>query len=151
MSVERRPPLRAEYQAFHEMATRWADNDNYGHMNNVVHYALFDTAVNHWLIKHAGLDIHSSPVVGLVVESGCRYYSEMAYPDIVTAGLRVGRLGNSSVVYEVALFRNDEETAAASGFFTHVYVDRASRRPQPLSHEWRRALETLLPAAGHQS
>ncbi|NYT23708.1 acyl-CoA thioesterase [Alcaligenaceae bacterium] len=144
MTTERRPPLRAEYRAFQELTTRWADNDSYGHMNNVVHYALFDTAVNHWLIRHVGLDIHSSPVIGLVVESGCRYFGEMGYPDLVTAGLRVARLGNSSVVYEVGLFRNGDESASASGFFTHVYVDRESKRPQPLASEWRNALEALL-------
>ena len=97
MSVDRRPPLRSEYGAFIELTTRWGDNDIYGHLNNVVHYALFDSAVNQWLIRNVGLDIHSGSTIGLVVESGCKYFAEMAYPDVVTAGLRLGRLGNSSV------------------------------------------------------
>ena len=106
------PGRRGDYRAFHEIATRWLDNDVYGHMNNVVHYALFDTAVNGWLIGQGALDIHKGTQIGLVVETGCRYFAEMAYPDLVTAGIRVARLGTSSVRYEVALFRNEEEIAA---------------------------------------
>lgn len=149
MSTNRQPAVRAHYREFVEMTTRWADNDAYGHLNNVVHYALFDSAVNQWLVRHVGLDIQTGPVIGLVVESGCQYVGEMAYPDRITAGLRIGRLGNSSVRYEVALFRNDDDQASARGFFTHVYVDRASRRPRPLSDQWRKALEELVidPAA----
>jgi acyl-CoA thioester hydrolase len=119
------------------------DNDVYGHMNNVVHYSLFDTAVNGWLIEKGVLDIREGRQIGLVVETGCRYFSEMAFPDSVTAGLRVARLGTSSVRYEVGLFRNDEETAAAEGFFVHVYIDRASRRPAPLAPRLRAALEGM--------
>jgi acyl-CoA thioester hydrolase len=119
------------------------DNDIYGHMNNVVHYSLFDTAVNGWLIGEGVLDIHSGGQIGLVVETGCRYFSEMAFPDAVTAGIRVARLGASSVRYEVGLFRNDEDVAAAEGFFIHVYVDRATRRPMPLDEPLRRALERI--------
>jgi acyl-CoA thioester hydrolase len=120
------------------------DNDIYGHMNNVVHYSLFDTAVNGWLIGQGALDIHGGDQIGLVVETGCRYFSEMAFPDMVTAGLRVARLGSSSVRYEVGLFRNDDETAAAEGFFVHVYVERATRRPKELNAKLRGALETIL-------
>lgn len=129
----RRPPsTRARYKAFRALTTRWMDNDAYGHLNNVVHYSLFDTAVNMWLIEQGLLDIAKSPTVGLVVETGCRYFAEMAYPDVVTAGIGVARLGASSVRYEIALFRGEEDVAAAEGFFVHVYVDRATRAPTPI-------------------
>lgn len=120
------------------------DNDLYGHMNNVVHYSLFDTAVNGWLIEQGVLDIHAGGQIGLVVETGCRYHAELAFPDRVNAGIRVGRLGGSSVRYEVGLFRNDEDSAAAEGFFVHVYVDRQTRRPKPLNADLRAALEPLV-------
>lgn len=138
------PSTRADYRAFRTLTTRWMDNDIYGHMNNVVHYSLFDSAVNGWLIEEGVLDIAAGSQIGLVVETGCRYFSEMAFPDLVTAGLRVARLGTSSVRYEVGLFRNDETQAAAEGFFVHVYVDRDSRRPKPLSDGLRAALETIV-------
>lgn len=134
---------RADYRAFCAIPTRWMDNDVYGHMNNVVHYSLFDTAVNGWLIEQGVLDFHAGDQIGLVVETGCRYFSEMAFPDVVTAGIRVARLGSSSVRYEVGLFRNAEETAAAEGFFIHVYVDRETRRPKPLNDALRIALEAI--------
>ena len=138
------PSTRADYRAFRAIQTRWMDNDVYGHMNNVVHYSLFDTAVNGWLVEQGVLDIHAGDQIGLVVETGCRYFSELAFPDLVTAGLRVAKLGTSSVRYEVGLFRNDEHTAAAEGFFIHVYVDRASRRPKPLGETLRTTLATLV-------
>jgi acyl-CoA thioester hydrolase len=144
MSARPAPSTRADYRAFYPIQTRWMDNDIYGHMNNVVHYSLFDTAVNGWLIGQGALDIHGGDQIGLVVETGCRYFSEMAFPDMVTAGLRVARLGSSSVRYEVGLFRNDDETAAAEGFFVHVYVERATRRPKELNAKLRGALETIL-------
>lgn len=134
---------RADYEVFRTITTRWMDNDPYGHMNNVVHYSLFDTAVNGWLIEQGLLDIHRGQRIGLVVETGCRYFAEMAFPDVVTAGIRVGRLGSSSVRYEVGLFRNDDELAAAEGFFIHVYVDRETRRPQPIDDAMRDALKPL--------
>lgn len=137
------PSNRTGYRAFQHITTRWMDNDIYGHMNNVVHYSLFDTAVNGWLIEKNVLDIHGGEQIGLVVETGCRYFSEMAFPDSVSAGIRVARLGSSSVRYEVGLFRNDEETAAAEGFFVHVYVGRKSRRPQPLNAALKAALESI--------
>ena len=137
------PGRRADYRAFYEIATRWLDNDIYGHMNNVVHYGLFDTAVNGWLIKQGALDIHGGKQIGLVVETGCRYFAEMAYPDLVTAGIRVARLGNTSVRYEVGLFRNDSDIAAAEGFFIHVYVDKETRKPAPVSGKLKAALETI--------
>ena len=143
MSERPIPSSRGDYRAFRTITTRWMDNDIYGHMNNVVHYSLFDTAVNGWLIEQGVLDIHRGSQVGLVVETGCRYFAELAFPDTVTAGLRVARLGTSSVRYEVGLFRNDEPQAAAEGFFVHVYVDRESRRPMPLNDGLRRVLQEI--------
>jgi acyl-CoA thioester hydrolase len=137
------PSPRAAYRAFRTIHTRWMDNDPYGHMNNVVHYSLFDTAVNGWLIEKGALDIHDGGQIGLVVETGCRYFAEMAFPDIVTAGLRVARLGSSSVRYEVGLFRNDDREAAAEGFFVHVYVDRGTRKPKQLNTALRAALKEI--------
>ena len=122
------------------------DNDTYGHMNNVVHYSLFDTAVNGWLIEAGVLDFIAGEQVGLVVETGCRYFSEIAFPDRVAAGLRVAKLGASSVRYEIGLFRNDETSAAAEGFFVHVYVDRSTHHPTPLGAALRGALERLAVA-----
>ncbi|MBS9719118.1 acyl-CoA thioesterase [Tianweitania sp. BSSL-BM11] len=134
---------REAYKTFRAIPTRWMDNDIYGHMNNVVHYSLFDTAVNGWLIEGGVLDIHEGDQIGLVVETGCRYFGEIAFPDVVHAGLRVAKLGTSSVRYEVGLFRNNEPTAAAEGFFVHVYVDRQTRRPKPLNDRLRATLETI--------
>lgn len=137
------PSTRDAYRAFRTITTRWMDNDLYGHMNNVVHYSLFDTAVNGYLIEKGVLDPHGGDQVGLVVETGCRYFAEMAFPDVVTAGLKVTRIGTSSVRYEVGLFRNDEERAAAEGHFVHVYVGRENRRPIPLNDALRAVLEEL--------
>ncbi|SMH51911.1 acyl-CoA thioesterase [Mesorhizobium australicum] len=137
------PSERSAYRAFRTLTTRWMDNDIYGHMNNVVHYALFDAAVNGWLIENKVLDIHGGDQIGLVVETGCRYFGELAFPDVVTAGIRVAQIGSSSVRYEVGLFRNEEDVAAAEGFFVHVYVDRQTRRPKPLNPALRAALETI--------
>lgn len=142
--AEKQRSRREDYKAFRTIPTRWMDNDIYGHMNNVVHYSLFDTAVNGWLIDQGVLDIYNGDQVGLVVETGCRYFAEVAFPDVVTAGLRVARLGTSSVRYEIGLFRNDERDAAAEGFFIHVYVDKASRKPKPLAPALRAALESIL-------
>lgn len=145
MNGERSAPAttRQDYRAFRTIQTRWMDNDVYGHMNNVVHYSLFDTAVNGWLIENGVLDIVHGEQIGLVVETSCRYFAEMAFPDLVTAGIRVAKLGTSSVRYEIGLFRNEEQSAAAEGFFIHVYVDRASRRPTPLGMALRTALEGI--------
>lgn len=140
------PAERSGYRAFRTITTRWMDNDIYGHMNNVVHYSLFDTAVNGWLIEQKVLDIHGGDQIGLVVETGCRYFGELAFPDVVTAGIRVAQIGSSSVRYEVGLFRNEEDVAAAEGFFIHVYVDRQTRRPKPLNAALRAALEAILAA-----
>lgn len=139
-----KPLSRDEFMAFQALQTRWADNDIYGHMNNVIHYSLFDTAVNGWLLKQDLLNIRDGETIGLVVESGCNYFSELRFPDKVTAGLRIGYLGTSSVRYEIALFKNDEEHAAAQGHFVHVYVSRSDRKPQPLPKSWRLVLEDFM-------
>lgn len=143
-----RAPLRprSHYRVFRPIQTRWSDNDAYGHVNNVVHYSWFDTAVNGWLVEQGLLDIHAGAIIGLVVETGCRYAASLAFPQAVEAGLAVGRLGGSSVTYEIGLFAAGAAEAAAEGFFTHVHVDRASRRPVPLPPDWRAALESLRPA-----
>ena len=135
---------RADYRHFLLIPTRWMDNDVYGHVNNVVYYSYFDTVVNRYLIDADALDFVHSPVIGLVVETSCRYGKSLSFPDAVTAGLRVGRLGTSSVRYEIGLFREDDAEAAAEGHFIHVYVERASRRPVPLPEALRQALLPLV-------
>jgi acyl-CoA thioester hydrolase len=137
------PETRDSYRRFLTVPTRWMDNDVYGHVNNVVYYSYFDTVVNEYLVSSRSLDIERSRVIGLVVETRCRYFKPITFPDNVHAGLRVARLGNSSVRYEIGLFRNDEERAAAQGHFVHVYVDRETRRPAGLPVEMRRALEKI--------
>lgn len=134
---------RVAYRHFLPIATRWMDNDAYGHVNNVVYYAYFDTVVNAYLIAAGVLDIANSPVIGLVVETGCKYFSAVAFPDEIDAGLRVAKLGNSSVRYEIALFRRGSDVAVAQGHFVHVYVERTSRRPVPLPGPLRKALNNI--------
>lgn len=141
------PSTRADYRVFRHITTRWLDNDVYGHMNNVVHYSLFDTAVNGWMIEQGLLDPATSQTYGLVVETGCKYHAEMGFPDLVHAGLRIAKIGTSSVRFEVGLFRNDDNSASAEGFFVHVYVDRHTRRPTPVDSARRAAFDTLLSAA----
>lgn len=137
-------PLRASYPVHRTLTTRWFDNDIYAHLNNSVHYQLFDTVVNGHLLEHALLDLHKSETVFLVVESGCRYFGEIAFPDVVTAGLRVGRLGTSSIRYEVGLFRSDTQQAAAAGHFIHVNVNRQTRQPEPIAPRARDVLARLV-------
>ncbi|MBV9511111.1 MAG: acyl-CoA thioesterase [Caulobacteraceae bacterium] len=134
---------RADYVRFVPITTRWMDNDVYGHVNNVIYYAFFDTAVNQLLIEAGVLDIEAGPVIGLVIETQCRYASSIAFPDKITAGVRVAQIGNSSVRYEVGLFKNDEDAASGEGHFVHVYVDRQERRPVPIPAEIRAALRQL--------
>lgn len=135
---------RSTYAAWRAIPTRWLDNDVYGHVNNTVYYNWFDTAVNLWLIEQGLLDVRSGPVIGLVVETGCRYHRPVAFPEVVEAGIRVVRLGTSSVRWEVGLFTAGNEVVAAEGFFVHVYVDRATRRPTTLPIAWRSRLMTLF-------
>jgi acyl-CoA thioester hydrolase len=138
------PAPRTAYRHFRAITSRWMDNDVYGHVNNVVYYSYFDTVVNQYLLEQGVLDIERSTVIGLVVETQCNYFSPITFPDTVHAGLRVAKLGSSSVRYEVGLFRNDEPSASAQGHFVHVYVDRASRRPTALPEDLRRALTPLV-------
>jgi acyl-CoA thioester hydrolase len=133
---------REDFRVLRSLPTRWSDDDTYGHVNNVVHYALFDTAVNGWLIEASGVDIRSLPAVGLVVETSCRYFAELRFPEVVTAGLALDHLGRSSVVYRLALFGAGEGPAAV-GRFVHVYVDRATRQTVPVPPEIRAALAVL--------
>lgn len=137
---------RADYGHWLEIPTRWMDNDVYGHVNNVVYYSYFDTVINAYLIEAGKLDIEQGPVIGLCVESQCRYFKPLAFPDRIDAGLRVGRLGSSSVRYEVGLFRSGDEAAAAAGHFVHVFVDRAGRKPTPIPEPMRSALARLTQA-----
>ena len=138
------PRNRADYSAFSTLATRWIDNDIYGHMNNAVHYQLFDTAVNGYLLEQGALDLKSGVTIFLVVETGCQYFSELAFPDVITAGIKVRKLATSSVTYDVALFRGDAEVAAAQGHFVHVNVDRETRRPVTIDDAIRIKLNFLV-------
>ncbi|WP_151448305.1 acyl-CoA thioesterase [Lacisediminimonas profundi] len=143
MSTRTPPATRAAYFHFCEIATRWMDNDMYGHVNNVVYYSYFDTAVNQYLIAQGVLDPVNAKVIGLVVETQCRYHSSLAFPDVVRVGVRVGHVGTSSVRYELGVFRNDDDVACAEGHFVHVYVDRDTNRPVRLPDDFRNALEPL--------
>lgn len=134
---------RSAYRVFRPIGTRWGDNDIYGHVNNVVYYSWFDTAVNAHLIEQGALDIHGGEVIGLVIETQCNYFAPLAFPQTVWAGLRVAHLGSSSVRYEVGLFADGEDLAAACGHFVHVYVNRTTRRPVPLPAPLKNTLETL--------
>lgn len=147
MSARQPPHTRADYRHFRQISTRWMDNDVYQHVNNVVYYSFFDTAVGHYLIETGALNIGSSPVIGLVAETQCRYFSPLSFPDTVHAGLRVARLGTSSVRYEIGLFRGADDTASAQGHFIHVYVDRTTNRPVPLPDRLREVLGPLVVAS----
>ena len=137
------PEPRSGYKAFRTITTRWMDNDAYGHVNNVVYYSWFDTAVNAHLIEQGALDIHEGGTIGLVIETQCNYFAPVAFPQAVEAGLRVARIGNSSVRYEVGLFLAGEPATVAKGHFVHVYVDRATRRPTVLPERLKQVLESL--------
>lgn len=140
------PPqhLRSDYAHFRPISTRWHDNDIYGHVNNVTYYSFFDSAVNTYLIEVGGLDIHNGNVVGFVVSSSCDYFASIAFPDAIEIGLRVGKLGNSSVQYELAVFKVGEDEACAAGRFVHVFVDRKTNRPLPIPELLRASLVPLL-------
>ena len=141
------PPSPAEYAHVRAIPTRWKDNDVYGHVNNVEYYSYFDTVINAWLVAEGGLDIHRGPVIGLCAESHCEFHAALSFPDTVLAALRVGRLGRSSVRYEIGLFREGSEQPAATGWFVHVFVDREARRAVAIPPGLRGALERLVVAA----
>jgi acyl-CoA thioester hydrolase len=134
---------RADYPYFRAITTRWKDNDVYGHVNNVDYYSFFDTVINEYLIRAGGLDIHRGGVIGLCVESQCAFKEPLAFPDLVDAGLRVTKIGTSSVHYEIGLYRSSSEEPAALGRFVHVFVGRRDRRPVPIPLPLRAALEAL--------
>jgi acyl-CoA thioester hydrolase len=137
------PEGRAGYKAFRTITTRWMDNDAYGHVNNVVYYSWFDTVVNAHLIEQGALDIHRGETIGLVIETQCNYFASVGFPQTVEAGLRVAKIGNSSVRYEVGLFLAGDPLTVAKGHFVHVYVDRANRRPTHLPQRLKSVLEAL--------
>jgi acyl-CoA thioester hydrolase len=143
MSTRIQADSRESYRAFHAITTRWMDNDVYGHVNNVVYYSWFDTAVNAYLIERGALDIHGGQTIGLVIETQCNYFAPLAFPHSVDAGIRVAHMGASSVRYEVGLFAQGAPLSAARGHFVHVYVDRQTRRPVLLPAQLRSVLETL--------
>jgi acyl-CoA thioester hydrolase len=134
---------RDDYPHTLAIPTRWKDNDVYGHVNNVEYYSYFDTVINTWLIREGGLDIHAGDVIGLCAESHCAFKAALSFPETVTAGLRVGKLGTTSVRYEIGLFGEGTDEPAAEGWFVHVFVDRATRRPSPPPAQLREALERL--------
>ena len=134
---------RADYRHFMALQTRWMDNDLYGHVNNVVYYSYFDTLLNRYLIDAGKLDIHEETVIGVAVETLCRFHKSFAYPETIDGGLRIGRLGTSSVRYEIALFAAGEDDARAEGYFVHVFVDRSTQRPMPIPAAIRAALAKI--------
>jgi acyl-CoA thioester hydrolase len=136
---------RSSYVHFAELPTRWMDNDVYGHVNNVVYYSFFDTAVNAYLIASGCLDLQNSPVIGLVVETGCQYFKPITFPDILSVGISVAKLGASSVRYEIGIFLNGDDSVAAEGHFVHVYVDRVLNKPVPIPDNVRKVLSGLMP------
>ncbi len=137
---------RAEYPHYMSLPTRWMDNDVYGHVNNALYYAFFDTTINEYLIAEGGLDITAGTVVGFAAESQCQYLRPLAFPGVIEIGLRVGKLGNSSVRYELAIFKPGEPFASAAGYFVHVFVDRETQKPVPMPTAIRAALERLVPS-----
>lgn len=137
------PPTRADYAEFREITTRWMDNDVYGHVNNATYYSFFDTTVSGYLLEKGAVDPSDGAAIGLAVDSRCSYFGPVSFPDLVVGGLRVDRIGTSSVQYGVGIFRSDEDLASAAGHFVHVYVDPASRRPVPLPDRLRAVLEPL--------
>jgi acyl-CoA thioester hydrolase len=142
MSNEEKP-RRADFKVVRPVPTRWMDNDHYGHVNNVAYYSFFDTAVNGFLIEAAGSDIRRLPAIGIVAESSCRFLKPASFPDTIHAGLALERRGTSSVIYRIALFKNDEDEPCATGRFVHVYVDSATRRPTAIPAEIGAALDRL--------
>jgi acyl-CoA thioester hydrolase len=148
MTASLAPAARGAYPSFLAIPTRWMDNDTYGHVNNVTYYSYFDTVVNEHLIRAGALDIRDGEAIGIVVETACRFHKPLSFPETIDAGLRVARIGHSSVAYEIALFRGGDDDAAATGRFVHVWVDRAQRRPIPVPARIRAALEPLQRTAG---
>lgn len=135
---------RDQFKFFLDIQTRWADNDIYGHVNNVTYYSYFDTAANALLIQKTGFDIHQSQSIGLVVDSACSFFQELSFPEIIQVGVAIGKIGNTSLRYELAIFKQDQEQASAQGHFVHVFVDRETRKTVPISESTRDVLEKFL-------
>ena len=142
--MKKKPNKREDYPFYYSLSTRWRDNDVYGHINNVIYYEYFDTAVNKWLIENDLLDFKYGDKIGYIVSSGCDYFSPISHPSEVFAGIRVGKIGNSSVIYEVGIFLEGSELASAQGYFTHVYVDRKTQKSMKISENFIKKLKTLL-------
>ena len=142
--VQHKPSTRDDYIVFSTITTRWFDNDVYGHMNNTIHYQLFDTAVHEYLLKQGILNSKSGSTVFLVVETGCKYFNELAFPDVISAGIKVRKLGSSSVTYDIGLFRGDADQASAQGHFVHVNVDRVTRQSVMINDQNRRKFKFLM-------
>ncbi len=147
MTERPKPDKKSAYAYFQTMTTRWMDNDSYRHMNNTTYYSFFDTIVNQYLIENGVLDVEKSPLIGLVAETTCRYFKSIGFPSKINVGLRVGHLGNSSIRYEIGLFKDDEDEASAQGHFVHVYVDRESGRPTAISEKMKSVVAPLRRAA----
>ena len=143
MTEKQKPTLRSDYKDFSHIETRWNDNDSYGHVNNIVYYSYFDTAVNRHLIQKGVLDLSNSEVIGLVIESKCTYFSPITFPDTVAVGLKVIHLGNSSVRYQIGLFCYESVSASAVGEFVHVYVERSTNKPVSIPDNTRKVLQAL--------
>ena len=143
MSSRLPPPDRASFRHFRVVPTRWMDNDVYGHVNNVTYYSYFDTVVTNFLIGPCGLDIHKSPVIAVMAETGCRFSASFAYPDDIDAGLRIAKLGGSSVLWELGLFAPGEDVARVHGFMVHVFVDRVTQRPVPIPAAMRTVMRAI--------
>lgn len=142
--VQKQALSRDDFAYRLQIPTRWMDNDIYGHVNNALYYAFFDTVINRFLIENAGLDIHTGEVIGLAVESQCQFWQSIAFPDVIDACLRIARIGNSSVRYEVGLFKQDAADCAAFGYFVHVFVQRQTRRPTPIPEPMRAAMRGIV-------
>ncbi len=151
MSTRHPPGRRADYRWFHEITTRWMDNDVFRHVNNVIYFSWFDTAVTYWESTHNVVDLLDGPIHCVVAEVQCRYYSSVAWPDRISVGIRVGRIGNSSVRYEIGIFRNTDDIAAAEGYFVHVFVERGSQKPAAIPEASRRILQTVSTEETHGS
>ncbi|WP_191832629.1 acyl-CoA thioesterase [Pseudomonas fluorescens] len=143
MSEKAYRPRREDFRRFYTLGTRWADHDSYGHVQNVVYYSFFDSAISQFLVEQGTLDIDSSPVIGLIVESSCTFFSSITFPDQVTVGLRIAHLGSSSARYELGIFRNDETEVSALGYVVYVYVDRASNKSTAIPELVRAELRVL--------
>jgi acyl-CoA thioester hydrolase len=144
VSEQKKRLVKDDFSVLMPVSTRWSDNDVYGHVNNVVYYSYFDTAVNEYLIAQGVLDIENSPVVGLVIETRCQYFSSIKFPDRIQIGMRVAKIGNSSVQYELGVFANDQTEVSALGHFVHVYVDRQTNRPISIPDNFRKVLSGLV-------